>query len=1175
MNNPVASQSVSDGQIAALVKRGWVDAETIDKLLSRQQASLELAQSKLAGTIYAIDPQKRSLIVRDVLSGTLLKEIPLGAEALEAPAYTASGSGVCLLEPGSGGRIGSLDWQPNPLYGLIVCGSQAYLYPPEPLTADTLACTRQSLYPGVHQGGQPNTAYDLYLGEDGLELFISDRAAGDLRILSTETHQITHKVQVRPQGYKTALNLTFDGVNEIIYMTDNQSFMIYALDLQTLEIEQIDVGMSGYALGNLALSPDGEHLYVLTRKPSVELMYLHIESRELIRQVPLKGELFSNAKGDPQDLMILTPDQAHLLLMTYLDDPEPLTPIITVIQADKAKTLQRFALKELAGEARPAALGFPFSTGLSVHRKSVLELLLSQGLITSQQLLSLEVVDLDDPEGPEEGQGLVPSLVPQAAPTISLEADYALPAIVSALSGKFYQLTEIELASVPVALSRIEAEAEVIRSFLEHHDSADVKLSELVESHGLETLLTRQEVLLLIERARHEASLHPPKICPACTAPLTSWDCESCGFELDSPERLERRKHSSLTPTSNLPKFHLLVADPTRGRLLQLDQNRTLDWSLEAESVSSNNPNHKLWSQPVSALVLPNKNLLVVDQWLGEVYECGPTGQIKWVLNQRVNMDAALNQPVKATYDVEKSLYLIVDQGNHRVFAVDAGHKIQWQFGLKGKAGGGPDQLNNPSDLQWTHQGTALIADTDNHRVIEIARSDNSLVKVFGPELGLNTPVFAQRLPDEHTLIVDAGNYRVLELDAEGDLISECFYFKEEMGPAMRMDRPIHAIRGHKKNLVLIDADKLIELLPGKNRLIWSSLIEHLARRVDIQEDVQQKGEQYNRSFYQYRLLSMEQIVERFKNRKIDGEDLGSKLMATFHRLLEVKRELDAERAERSKVKRYKRSPLLDIPLYLIDRTHRLIIQIDRLGKPVWYLGDESETRLQRPGHITVTDSTMLIADTIGQKVFEVDLETRQLTLSLGDKTSDLFNCPRSAWRTLSGNILVADQGNRRLVELNARGDKVWEFKHVARVVSPYYASEQGTGTILYVDWALQQVLEISRDGTVVWSYGQSRRVGSGPNQLSCPEYAVRLPEGSTLIADTRNNRVIEVAPNRSIIWQYSGLEVLPLENPSYCKRLTDGHTLIAYDNQRQLIEVDGDGQPCWHFRLGNASLIR
>lgn len=565
----------------------------------------------------------------------------------------------------------------------------------------------------------------------------------------------------------------------------------------------------------------------------------------------------------------------------------------------------------------------------------------------------------------------------------------------------------------------------------------------------------------------------------------------------------------------------------------------------------------------------------MLDRDHHQLHEIGPSGQHKWTLPQP-DQASELNQPVKASYfaDDSQELFLIVDQGYHRVIAVDRAGSVHWQYGEQGSAGNGPGQLDLPSDMQWTWSGSCLIADTGNQRVLEVERASGRILNSWGPELGLSGPVCAQRLLNGHTLIVDAGNYRVLELDADGDICSECFYYKEEMGEAMRLDLPIHAIRGDKQNLLLIDEDKIMELLPGKRRLIWSSLLEHLAHRVDISEDAQGAGEQYTRSFYQHKMPSMDEMLERLRARERENPNgLNARLMANFNRLLEVRRTYDSQRAQQVKAKQYRRSGLLDYPIYGVDRTHHYVVQLDRKGETLWHFGGQQT--LQRPGQVCADETSLLIADTGNQRVLEVSLETAEVVLSLGGKLTRLLNQPRSATRTLAGHVLVADQGNRRLVELNRRGETVWEYKNIAQIASPYFACEQGTGTILFVDWALQMVKEIARDGSLVWSYGQSRRVGKGPNQLSSPEYAVRLPSGSTLIADTHNNRVIEVAPNRKLLWECSGTPALPLTHPCYCKRLPNGHTLIAFDNYRQQLEVDENGAPCWHFEQGNAPLVR
>lgn len=1152
---------LDDECVKILLDRSLLDQDTIDELVEEQDHARAKAKAQLTGTVYAISLRKRALIVMELVSGTVLKEIPLSHEtAREEALPEPQAVPIALLDPEGGLSLQS--WQPGELYGLVLTPETSYLYVPDALSTPILAESAQCFYPGPPPAGCP--VYDLYLGEDHAQLFVVDREAGDLLVFETKTNQLLTRVAVRPHGSKKGLNLAFDPEQQRLLMTDNQSFMLYSLDLEDYSLDRIDIEMSGYALGPLALSPDGTHFYLMTNKPTMDLFYLDIETMELIRQIPFEGEAFTGL-GDPHDLLVLSPDKRQLLFVS--SQPGTQAPQLSVVDAAKARALQHQALDE-----KPALLAFPLRNRIFDHQKNVLELLLQDGVLSEQaveklrlQAASVKVVDLDAPDAPEEGQGRVPTLDPSLAPTISLPADSVLPLIVSLLCDKVYQQTEADLSAQPEDLAALQLEAERARAFLENHDAAEVKLPGLLGEFDFETLLTRQEILIRIEKA----AATPPANCPACSRPLSSWDCAHCDLELESPERAAWIKNSSLTPLANVPQFHILLADPERKRLLMLDHNRTLDWVLEGEQLPSPSPWGVLW--------LPNKNLLILDRDHSQLHECGPSGKVRWSLDQKAPPALQLNRPVKATYFAQdqRELFLIVDQGNHRVLAVDRDYQVHWQYGQRGQAGSGEGSLNRPSDLQRTQDGSWLIADTGNDRVLEIR--DGALLRSYGPELGLSSPSYAQRLANQHTLIVDAGNYRVLELDADGDVAGECFYFKEELGEAMRIDLPIHVIRGEKNNLLLMDEQKAIELLPARHRLVWSSLLEHLASRVEIKEESLDAQEQYVKSFYQYKMPTMDQILERLKNKNNpdDSNSLAARLMANFSRLLEVRRVLDSQRAQRTKVKSFGRGPLSQTPIYVIDRTYQLVIQVDRKGKPLWHFGAQPGQKLLRPGQVIETEASLLIADTSNQRVLEVSKTDNEVLLVLGDKTEALLNQPRSAWRTLAGNTLIADQGNRRLVELDAAGQVVWEFKNLVQIVSPYFAAEQGTGTILYVDWALQVVKEISRDGTVIWSYGQSRRVGNGPNQLSSPEYAVRLPAGSTLIADTHNNRVIEVAPNRKILWECTGSKSLPLDRPSYCKRLPDGHTLIAYDNYRQLVEVDKAGQPRWHFEMGNTPLVR
>ena len=101
--------------------------------------------------------------------------------------------------------------------------------------------------------------------------------------------------------------------------------------------------------------------------------------------------------------------------------------------------------------------------------------------------------------------------------------------------------------------------------------------------------------------------------------------------------------------------------------------------------------------------------------------------------------------------------------------------QIVWQHGTTGVSGIRSDYLDSPSSAEWLDDGSILIADQGNNRVIEVNRRHRIVWRYGDPEdsMILNGPAFASRLPDDHTLITDSGNIRVLEVDRRGHIVME------------------------------------------------------------------------------------------------------------------------------------------------------------------------------------------------------------------------------------------------------------------------------------------------------------------------------------------------------------------------------------------------------------------
>lgn len=122
----------------------------------------------------------------------------------------------------------------------------------------------------------------------------------------------------------------------------------------------------------------------------------------------------------------------------------------------------------------------------------------------------------------------------------------------------------------------------------------------------------------------------------------------------------------------------------------------------------------------------------------------------------------------------------------------------------------------------------------------------------------------------------------------------------------------------------------------------------------------------------------------------------------------------------------------------------------------------------------------------------------------------------------LPGNLLISDRGNSRVIELDPRGNIVWQFpppgykgtipfdENDDAFFSPDFqqvtTNEEFEHTIQVIDVSTRQV---------TWYYGTPYRAGSGPNHLNGPDDAYLLPDGRVMTADIKNCRMLFIAPNK------------------------------------------------------------
>ncbi|MGE3728778.1 MAG: cyclic nucleotide-binding domain-containing protein, partial [Candidatus Sericytochromatia bacterium] len=866
--------------MTALIDRGLVSRDVIQGVLSEQNRGFQAATNELKGLLYELLLRERCLRVKESISLSSLAEVELSPNEktpFDPEHWRNWGQGILLLDPQKPGLAGAIQEHELPVRGLVLSPSTSYLYTPELVHQPYLGLSQELLDPSLSREVTPSAGpYDLYISPQGKQVCVVDRAAGDLTLLSNLNHTPSEVYSLREPGSRLCLNLAFDDSKGQIYFTDNEAPYLSVLDIQAGSLEQYTLDPE--IPGNLLLNVAQQKLYLLILSPKPLLRLLDLNTLATLKEVPLEGELWSQAGLAPTDLLYLTPHYLAVLLR------QPVTGLPRLVFLNP-QDLSLMGAEILNTHLPPSQLAMAGPNPLRQQVRRLTDLLLEKGLVDAEKILELfppplppeketvlEIVStetltveafdeggtllshseesLPQPEEPVAPPRLQPVPTAVTLPSTALlqlspiesavhlakprRCDN-LPLPVSAeavilqiLTASFYAQSGLDLDGETEALDKLREQAANVRIRLQDYDAARVFVPDLLQGKSLQTVVLRDSILTMLELQAAPARQPyntPPTHCPDCHTPLLgSWTCHTCGLELLDPERALKRKIASAHAQTWLPSGYFAVPDVNEGRLLLVNTHRFnyVTWQMNLKVLPG-------VRQPWDMLWLSDFHVLVTDRQANAVFECDPGGREVWRLASERDPLLHLFEPVKSTRysrEIGGNRYLIVDKGHHRVFEVDTEQKITWQWGEKGKKGNHPLRLNQPSDIQYTHEMTYLLTDTGNDRILEM-RADK-VFRTFGDGLELNRPIAAQRLFNGDTLIADAGHYRLLIVDDEGDIRHECIYYRPGQDERFRMDEPLHMVRRENQNVVLIDRNRVMEINPIAKKIVWFSFLHQL-----------------------------------------------------------------------------------------------------------------------------------------------------------------------------------------------------------------------------------------------------------------------------------------------------------------------------------------------------------
>lgn len=185
--------------------------------------------------------------------------------------------------------------------------------------------------------------------------------------------------------------------------------------------------------------------------------------------------------------------------------------------------------------------------------------------------------------------------------------------------------------------------------------------------------------------------------------------------------------------------------------------------------------------------------------------------------------------------------------------------------------------------------------------------------------------------------------------------------------------------------------------------------------------------------------------------------------------------------------------------------------------------------------------------------------------------------------RLADGNTMVAESGNRRLVEVDKDGKVVKVVPLTVKNPDPHRDTRMvrklPSGNYLVCHEGDGAVREYDPAGKVVWEYALSLgdrkpAPGHGPESYGVSVYgAVRLANGNTVIAGGNNHRVIEVDPAGKVVWTIDQKELpgITLAWVTTLHALPNGNLIVgnchAGPDNPQLFEVTRDKKVVWRFK--------
>jgi DNA-binding beta-propeller fold protein YncE len=189
-------------------------------------------------------------------------------------------------------------------------------------------------------------------------------------------------------------------------------------------------------------------------------------------------------------------------------------------------------------------------------------------------------------------------------------------------------------------------------------------------------------------------------------------------------------------------------------------------------------PGHLAPGSDPSALPGP---ILIADKKNNRLVIVDPQGRVRWVFPRPGDLGPGqtFTIPDDAFFSPDGKEIIATQEDDFVVSLIDiATHRIVYRYGHPGVAGGTANHLDNPDDAMLLPDGTIVLADIKNCRVISIAKGKHVPARVIGqggcihhPPTQWGSPNGAFPMNNGHWLVTEINGDWVSELEASGRVL--------------------------------------------------------------------------------------------------------------------------------------------------------------------------------------------------------------------------------------------------------------------------------------------------------------------------------------------------------------------------------------------------------------------